>query len=185
LELEREAVRHPQYPGSGDTHSSERQARAEDAGDFATALYLELLREPSAGGGCIPGDRSTQVLPQFRIAYYKVRLGIEPKQQWNALIELLPTSPKDPTSRSLHKTEYFERVAKAASIAHGERAAIDWFRLARRNYAELNERRNMDEAATSYSEHDPRAMELLLGGYIGELHASCAGPAEHSCPATN
>jgi hypothetical protein len=176
LELEREAVRHPQYPGSGDTYQIERQMRAEDADDFETALYLELLRDPPEGGGCIPGDRSMQVLPQFRAAYYKVRLGIEPKQQWKILIESLPTSPEDPTSRSLHKTEFLERTAKAASAAHEERAAIDWFRLVRRNYAELNERRNRDGVATFYSERDPREIELLLGGYIGELHASLCGP---------
>jgi hypothetical protein len=176
LELEREAVRHPQYPGSGDTYQFERQMRAEDAGDFETALYLELLREPSAFGGCIPGDRSMQVLPQFRTAYYKLRLGIEPKQQWKTLIESLPTSPEDPTSRSLHQSDHFERVANAASVAHEERAAIDWFRLVRRNYAELNERRNRGEVATSQSERDPREVELLLGGYIGELHASLCGP---------
>lgn len=176
LRLEREAVRHPQYPGSADTYDSERQMRAEEAGDFETALYLELLREPSEMGACIPGDRSTQILPQFRTAYYKVQLDMEPGQQWKALIELLPTSPEDPTSRALHRTEHFERIAKAAKVAHEESSAIDWFRLVRRNYADLSQRKIGGEVATFRSEPDPRETELVLGGYIEELQASLCRP---------
>jgi hypothetical protein len=144
--------------------------RAEEAGDFETALYLELLRKPSEMASCIPGDRSAQILPQFRTAYYKVQLGME--QQWKALIELLPTSPEDPTSRALHSTEHFERIATAAKAAHEESSAIDWFRRVRRNYADLNQRKIGAEVGSFATEPDPRETELILGGYIEELHAS-------------
>ena len=148
--------------------------RAEEAGDFETALYLELLREPSQVG-C--GDRSLEVQTRFRTAYLKLRVGIEPKQQWRTLIESFPTSLEDPTSRAFHKSEYFERVAMAARVAHEERAAIDWFRLVRNNYSALNGHNERDKNSLSQTELGPREMELLLGGYISELHASLCASA--------
>ena len=172
LRLERDAIRHPQYPGFEDTYGYERQVRAEEAGDFETALFLELLREPSEIGSCIPGDRSVEILPQFRTAYYELRLGMEPIQQWKRLIDLLPTSPEDLTSRALHRAEYFERIVKAAKAVHEESAAIDWFRLVQRNYADLRQPKRRAESDTLTLDPGLRETELLLAGYIEELQRS-------------
>ena len=113
----------------------------------------------------------TDILPQFRIAYYKLQLGMQPKQQWQGLIELLPTSPEDPTSRALHRTEHFERIVKAAKLAHEECGATDWFRLLRRNYADLWQRNRTSEDRT-FRVPDLRETQLLLGGYIEEPSAN-------------
>ena len=97
---------------------------------------------------------------------------MEPIQQWKRLIDLLPTSPEDLTSRALHRAEYFERIVKAAKAVHEESTAIDWFRLVLRNYADLRQPKRRAESDTLTLDPGLRETELLLAGYIEELQRS-------------
>lgn len=165
--LERKAIVHGSFSfWYAWDQRDERRERAEDREDFAAALVLEILSPPPAFGSCIPGDRTRELIPSFRQAYYRLRLGIEPGREWTRLIELLPSTPDDPSARTLHRPEYLDRLARAARAVHEEEAAVDWLRSLRQRYRELARPQPL---ATGV---DPRQIELMLGGYIEELRSA-------------
>jgi len=163
--LEREAFGHGSFPYwyARNSDGNGRRERAEDQQDFAAALVLEILSPRPRFGSCIPGDRTPELAPAFRQAYYRLRLGIEPGRQWARLIELLPIAPDDPSARTLHQPEYLDRLARAARVVHEEEAGMDWYRSLRQRYRELA-RPKLHATGV-----DPRQIELMLGGYIDEL----------------
>jgi hypothetical protein len=164
--LERQALGHGSFPYwyAADSDRDGRRERAEEHEDFAAALVLQILSPPPAFGSCIPGDRTAQITPAFRQAYYRLRLGIEPGQQWTRLLDLLPSTPDDPSARTLHQPEYLDRLARAARVVHEEEAAMGWFRTLRQRYREAR-------PGPGRIHSDPHLVELMLGGYIEELRS--------------
>ena len=172
-ELEQRAIRHPQFPGLP-PEGRERQWRAEQREDFDTALFLAVVWPPLSMGSCVP---STKILPEheFRIAYYKLRLGIEVDAQWQTLVDLLSDGPEPERASYFYRVEILDVLVRAARAAHKESEAVAWLEALRQRYQEARRSANL----TAFGSAGPgspasalRQMELVLTGYIGELDTS-------------
>lgn len=174
LELEQQAIRHPQFPGLP-RGGYERQWRAEQREDFNTALFLALVWPPwRVGGSCVPGVKVFRG-HEFRVAYYKLRLGMEMEMQWRTLLDLLSDGPEPERASGFYRVENLDVLVRAAKAAHKESEAVAWLEALRRRYQEA--RRNL--GPSTFGSGGPgslatalREMELVLTGYIGELDAS-------------
>lgn len=181
LNLEHEAILHPQYPGIGDTYRHERRLRAEASGDFEAALFLDLLTGPpevTCGNDC--SSASDYV---FRTAYAKLRLGLDTERQWERLLTSMPLGPADCPAPFFHTTAYFDRIIRAATAAGKKESALEWFRRLERRYEE-----DIEKAGVARREClcggslDVPATRLLLHRYIGDFAPTarlpcCTAPA--------
>ena len=152
--LEREAIRHPEFPGLDSTIRPGLQERAEAAGDFETALYLDLLAGHTITFGCglIGGDRSAEVIPDFRRAYYELQLGINPRERWQDLVGMLQKAPQEREWRGLHSEFFLDRLVKASTVVHEESSTLNWLRGLREQYKEA-----IKEAHDSEPDHREEA----------------------------
>ncbi len=174
-ELEQQAIHHPQFPGLS-LDQRERESRAAQRGDFETALFLALASPSGPGtfGSCIPEEKVFRDR-DFRNAYYKVRLGIDPSNQWQVLMDLLSDGPHDLESAGFfYRTEILDLLVQAARAAHKEPEAAAWLEALRRRYQEAQSQAAASPIRTDDTTspaHALRKMELMLGGYIRELGA--------------
>ena len=174
LELEHRAIRHPQFPGLP-PGGQERQWRAEQREDFDTALFLALVWSPEElGGSGVPGDKIFRER-DFKIAYYKLRLGIDMDAQWRTLLELLNDGPEPERASYFYRVEILDVLVRAAMVAHKESEAVAWLEALRQRYREARRR----AGPPAFGSGGPgslastlRQMDLVLTGYIGELETA-------------
>lgn len=172
-EIEQQAIHHPEFPALVLDHR-DRESRAAQRGDFGTALFLALAFPPRDSASCIPGEKVFRDR-DFRIAYYKVRLGIDSGRQWQILLDLLSDAPELEKAGVFYRTEILDVLVQAARADHREPEAATWFEALRQRYREARGR----VPSSPFRTDDPsspanvlRRMELMLGGYIRELEAT-------------
>lgn len=171
--MERQAIRHPAYPGLYRPEiRGENAFHAEQHGDFETAFFVSLLPRPGPHiGGCIPGAPAPPDPDGFLLAYYRLRMGINPVDNWLAMLSRLPMTPDGDNARFFHRREYLDRLEAAAIATHRAEAGLAWFQEVRRNYREWS-RRAAPPGESGRSQSARREIEKLLDGYIARLGSS-------------
>jgi hypothetical protein len=165
-QLEREAIHHPEYPGLSNSELLGGSAlRAEQNGDFETALFVSLLL-PRSFGGC--GNRGEVPDPHpFLLAYYRLRLGLEPEENWGLLLSQLPVSPEGSAARFYHKAEYLDRLLGAARATWHEKEALEWLERLSKRYQGASA--SSAAAVPGTPAADLHETESLLNDYIEQL----------------
>jgi hypothetical protein len=128
LRLEREAIHHPEYPGVRSSYDSGSRLRAEAAGDFETALFLDVLAGPpmvTCGNDC------TSAADYEFGRYHRIRLGLVP----TPVGTLLAAMPRPGTAPRRARAAGFDRMVAARASNRAESALL-WFRGLQRRYEE-------------------------------------------------
>ncbi|MBI3450937.1 MAG: hypothetical protein HY049_18730 [Acidobacteria bacterium] len=153
--LARKALGNPEFPAVmlEPRAGALSQREAEEAGDYRSALFLELLARHPVHTVDNPERSFPSKAPEFRRGYYELQLGMKPHEKWSVLINLLPTSPSDPASDYLH-TEYFlDRLSRASTIVHEESAALEWFKSVQKRYVDEIEHLTPGEKGAREGKH--------------------------------
>ena len=171
--LARRALRHPEFPammlgyGSADLN----QFDAEEAGDFRSALFVELLARRPDTGLFNPDGWSETKASDFRVAYYQLRVGMKPHERWSVLIKSLPAFPGDPSSVYFHTPFFLDRLITAARIVHEERAGLEWLVSVRKRY--LDGLKNLTpDGQDSTRRKQLQAVDSMLEKYVEQLQGS-------------
>ena len=177
-QLEREAIHHPECPGLSNRDFGGSARRAEQNGDFETALFVSLLSPRPISGGCIPGEESLDPHP-FLLAYYRLRLGLDPEKNWDFLLSQLPKSYEGRAARLFHSKEYLDRFVGAARAIRHEKEALAWLETLRQRYHEAQASSatgasgapaaDLPVGASGAPEEHLRETESLLNDYIEQL----------------
>lgn len=166
--LEEQAIRHPastlRFLKCSSTSRDAYEVRAERQKDFATALFLALLRS-----GSIP-DRPADPISResdVRIAYYRLRLGIESERNWKILLNRMSEGMEPGVDGRLPQKEFLDLFLQSARVAHKVPEAVEWFQALHRRYRDTfqtipRDPRLCDAAATSH-------VTTMLDGYVRDL----------------
>jgi hypothetical protein len=186
LELDRQLIAHPLFPGLRGYLGSLSTERFERHGDIRSALFLELLR-PAPDLRCSRDECNSMRTHAFRVAYYKLLLGMKPAQQWARMMELMPASAATEGAGLFHTHEYLDRFARASRAVHQETATVSWLRELEGRYAEMVQRPDGQTASLYMRSFNTRRtlreLQLTVAGYIDELASPSAGCETRDEPA--
>jgi hypothetical protein len=185
-QLEREAIRHPEYPGLSRMEvRGDSALRAEQSGDFETALFVSLLPPTRlVFGSDVLGHEEWHDPQPFLVAYYRIRAGIDPARSWDLLLSQLPETPEGGEARFFHRREYLDRVVRAAQASLREHEALVWFGNVSQRYHDALQG-STPTGAPGRSPEELHQTELLLTECIEELERTRGPHAVETSPTSS